>query len=125
MESMSLSSEQNVQLFLHETIERLATESIPELETGRRSELRRPFCRPLSILRNDGSTILSAYSRDISPKGIGLMHSFPLEAGEVIIQIPSCSGKPVRVRTEIRWCRSITSEWHVSGGQFLELLGDE
>ena len=86
---------------LNQTIERLVNESIPEEQAGRRGELRLPFCRPLSILLGDGATMVSAFSRDISSKGIGLMHSFPLEPGEIVVQIPSRSGNPVSIRTEI------------------------
>ncbi len=105
---------------LDQTIEQLVNETIPDEQTGRRGELRIPFCRPLSILLDGGATIVSAFSRDISPKGIGLMHSFPLEPGEIVVQIPSRSGDPVRIRTEILWTEFLATQWYMSGGRFIE-----
>ena len=110
---------------LEETIQSLATESIPEPQAGRRSESRHPFCRPLSIIRDGGETVLSGFSRDISSKGIGLLHSFPIEPGEVILQIPRVSGQPVRIRTEILWVHVMADSWYTSGGRFIEQLADE
>jgi hypothetical protein len=84
-----------------------------------RAEVRFPFFRSLSIRVDGGS--YSAFSRDISDSGIGLLHNFELKPGEVEISIPSKNGWTVRVRTQIIWSSMCGEGWYVSGGHFIGL----
>ena len=84
-----------------------------------RTELRQPFFRSVSIeLPDDSSKSFSAFSRDLSPTGIGLLHNMPLEPGMAIVSIPIGPGETVRLWTRIKWCRPCGQGWYTSGGQF-------
>jgi hypothetical protein len=88
----------------------------------RRASPRFPFFRPV-WLRANGGQRQRAFSREISTDGIGLMHNFPLEPGEVELSIVSRGGYMVSVVTRIEWCASCGDNWFISGGQFLRLGG--
>ncbi len=88
----------------------------------RRTEPRCPFFRPVSI-QMPGGFRYSAFSREISTVGIGLLHSFELRAGQVEIAVPSRRKQVVRVRTRILWCRPCGEGWFLSGGQFVGVAG--
>jgi hypothetical protein len=51
-----------------------------------------------------------------------LLHSTPLDAGRVRLQIPSSSGREFEVSADVSWCASIGEGWYVSGGRFVRLL---
>jgi hypothetical protein len=102
-------------------IHELVVEAHGEDKRDRRSVVRYPFFRPLSI-RMDGHCY-SALSREISTAGIGLLHNFELATREVEIDIRSSRGHLIRVRTRIIWCHACGEGWYVSGGQFLGLIG--
>jgi hypothetical protein len=95
----------------------LTVEAHNDLKKDRRSEVRYPFFRPLSI-RMDGQCY-SVFSREISTSGIGLLHNFELSPGEIEISIPSQRGWMVRVRVRIVWCRACGAGWYISGGDFV------
>ena len=95
-------------------------------EASRRRQHRTPFFRPVNISSGIGKGgILSAFSRDISPLGIGLLHRVPLEAGHVVLNVPSVVGDRLDVRAEIRWCAAAGEGWWTSGGRFSGLLFEE
>jgi hypothetical protein len=101
-------------------VERCLQEAIAAADSDRRMLLRRPFFRPVTIMTGVGpGTQLSAFSRDISPGGIGLLHDTPIDAGCVELSIPSKAGRLLLAGVEIRWCAPIGDEWHLSGGRFL------
>ena len=65
------------------------------------------------------SAAISAFSREISASGIGLLHAAPLSAGEVYeidIRI-----EEVHVRKMVRavWCRAVGDGWYLSGCRFV------
>ena len=76
--------------------------------------LRYPFFHNVSI-RTGAGTCYSAFSRDISEQGIGLLHNFELPLGEVGIAISSKQGYSVPLRARIAWCRSCGEGWYISG----------
>jgi hypothetical protein len=99
-------------------------ESAQNRTDERRTVVREPFFRPVTLERSKGGKVqeVSCFSRDISPKGIGLLHNFTLEENEeVVLTIHSdCLGR-IRVRSRIKWCEACGEGWHISGAQFLEL----
>ena len=106
--------QETVVLLLHE-----AREGFEE----RRSEKRNPFFSPVQIARaEDGLRHFSCFSRDISPGGISLLHSMPIEPGEVVLTIPSKLCGKVRIRSEVVWCQPCGEGWFISGAKFLEML---
>ena len=86
-----------------------------------RHEIRRPFCCPVSIILEEGQRELPGYTRDLSPKEIGLVHNAPLEHGEVTLALSIPGGQRVLVRTEIRWCLPCRDGRYQSRGRLLGL----
>jgi hypothetical protein len=82
--------------------------------------IRYPFFRTVSITTEDGEQH-SAFSRDISASGIGLLHQVELPPCSVEISITSARGYAVQVRTRIVWCQSCGGGWYISGGQFVAI----
>jgi len=99
-------------------IYQLVVEAKAELRTDQRSKLRYSFFRPVSIETDDGHQY-SAFTREISEAGIGLIHNMDLDDREVEISILSDSGYSIRVRTRIVWCSACGQGWYISGGQFV------
>jgi len=82
--------------------------------------IRYPFFRSVAIATDDGSHV-TAFSRDISASGIGLLHSIDLPLGDVEIRITTGRGYAVRVRTRVSWCQPCGEGWFISGGQFVSV----
>ena len=85
-----------------------------EYNNDRRSDVRFPFFRPISIEFDDRS--FSAFTREICANGMGLLHSMELPLEEVVIRIP---GRPEQLRLHIERCESIGEGWYVSGGKLV------
>ncbi|HVU88909.1 MAG TPA: hypothetical protein VHD36_16415 [Pirellulales bacterium] len=87
--------------------------------------IRYPFFRPV-LITLDETKRLSAFSRDLSPHGIGLMHSEALPLEEVEIRIGTGRGYYVKVRTMITSCRPCGDACYVSRGHFMSIpaVGD-
>ena len=90
--------------------------------TDSRHDPRCPFFRPVTVTVGGAQgTKLSAFSRDLSPTGIGLLHNMPLETHRVTLSIPVAAGQQVDLSTEITWCEPCGEGWYLSGGRFLGL----
>lgn len=90
----------------------------------RRSVPREPFFRPVTVALIAGgeSQQFSCFSRDISPRGIGLLHDRPLQNGiEVVLTIQSENLGSIRVRSQIMWCAPCGEGWYLSGARFLDV----
>jgi hypothetical protein len=88
----------------------------------RRTSRRISFFGPVTVGLPDVDYVtLSAFARDISPGGVGLVHLMPLQKGEVVIGLTVPSGKQVSLLTEICWCRDYGNGWYASGGRFLKV----
>jgi hypothetical protein len=98
-------------------IYQLIIEAQNEDMRDRRSEVRFPLFRPVSLRPGDGH-VYTAFSREISASGVGLIHNFPLEQCETELTIASEQGYSVKVRAKIVWCRACGEGWYVSGAQF-------
>jgi hypothetical protein len=89
----------------------------------RRTEPRTPYFGPVTVGHAQSPQIsLSAFVRDVSASGIGLVHLMPLKRGEVLIDLPLLFGTSVRLRTEIVWCRDYENGWYASGGRFMDVV---
>ena len=86
--------------------------------------LRYPFFRAASIGTGAGNRY-SAFSRDISASGIGLLHNMELPLGEVEISTTTRGGYSARIRTQIVQCRLCGEGWYMSGGQFVSPSSQE
>jgi len=86
---------------------------------GRRTNGGHPFFRPLTIAsRGDETTILRAFSTDISATGIGLLHKRPLEMQQLQL---SFERPQLKCIMEVEWCEPCGEGWYLSGGRFLGL----
>jgi hypothetical protein len=103
-------------------IYQLVVDAQERLEGDRRSEVRFPLFRPVSIQTDDGR-MLAAFCREISTFGIGLVHDAELKLGAVEISISTQQGYAIRVRTHIIWCESCGEGWYASGGRFVGIAG--
>jgi hypothetical protein len=81
-----------------------------------RGEVRYPLFRPVSIELNNRR--YSAFTREITNTGIGLLHNFEVPLGELDISF-SKDLEHFSVPIRIVWCRSCGQGWYVSGGEFL------
>ncbi len=98
-------------------IHELIVEAHHEYVKDRRSEARYPFFRPVSLEIEPGSRY-SAFTREISAQGIGLLHNFEIAPSEVELYIPHRKGSVIRVRTRLIWCQQRGDGWFTSGGVF-------
>lgn len=103
-------------------IEELVAEAAAATTAERRQQQRHAFFGPVTITLGDGgATKISAFSRDISLGGIGLLHDSPLDAQTVTVSIPSVTGRQTDIRAEITWCARDGQGWCFSGARFLGL----
>lgn len=86
-----------------------------------RETVRYSFFRPVTICV--GQKTYSAFSREVSECGIGLLHSAELQTGMVEVTIPTEQGYSVRIRTQLLWCQPCGEGWNISGGEFREIVG--
>jgi hypothetical protein len=122
-DSVNVSASALQQQELGAAIGNLLKEARSYEKVERRAETRHPFFRPVSIqLAADPRRLVSAFAREISPGGIGLLHSLHIEPGEATLSISRPDGQPLCVRAEILWCRPCGEGWYLSGGRFSEIV---
>jgi hypothetical protein len=108
---------------IEQTVLRLLNAARDEEQLERRGEPRYPFFRPVSLLMDGPQRRqFSAFSREISKSGIGLLHNMPLELVETTLAILGPVGEVCRFRTQIVWCRPCGEGWYLSGGRFLDII---
>lgn len=96
----------------------LSTAKAADLGDRRLAE-RHPFFYPVNVAsQRPGSPSFSAFSRDISAGGMGLLHNMPLERGPVVLTIMSDAESPVRLAGIIMWCVPCGEGWYTSGVRF-------
>jgi hypothetical protein len=102
-------------------VEELVDEAMAREQTDRRAEVRYPFfCHTNIALRDNHDQQFTAFSREISLSGVGLLHNMPLERQEVVVTFLREQGAPISLRTEIVWCAPCGEGWYLSGGRFLD-----
>jgi len=91
-----------------------------KISEERRAELRVPFFRPvaMSVGAPEGQRI-SAFTRDLSLFGIGLVHNVLIEPQDVLVRVPLGNGGAIHLRVRIKWCDACGEGWYLSGGRFL------
>ena len=96
-------------------LERLIEHAKDEAQKDDRAQPRFPLFQPVSLRR--GLQCLSAFSRDISEVGIGLLHDMPI-GGEYTISIRDGFGADYELAGEVLWCRPCGQGWYISGVRF-------
>jgi len=102
----------------------LATRAV---KLRRRRQTRHPLFRPITLTTGDAQQkIFSAYCRDISSEGIGLLHAIPLEPDACAgVSIPTTESNQVELSVDIKWCEPYGQGWYLSGGRFKKLSIEE
>ncbi|HUS38175.1 MAG TPA: PilZ domain-containing protein [Pirellulales bacterium] len=109
------SSQRNWQSIVREIMDEIE----PAVE--RRAAVRKPFLCATTIGVGDGGLLRKpAYIRDISEKGIGLVHTTPVNLGEITVDLP-LGDQTVQMRVHIRW-GGRTGDWYRSGGEFVDVV---
>jgi len=72
---------------------------------------------PAAIITRRGNTV-DAMTREISRKGIGLLHRGALSLGEVTVKMAS-ETREYTYRVELEWCVPCENGMFISGGRFL------
>ena len=100
-------------------IDRLLSEIQRSRLSDRRTEPRHAFVRPVKIHLPHGPT-LTAFSKDLSVQGIGVVCDVMIKAGSVAtLEIHSTLGAPVLLRSEARWCDPNGTGWFLIGWKFI------
>ena len=108
---------------------RLSTEQLQELLAAsrggdfqdRRAAERHAFFAPVSIIAPTAhSLLLSAFSRDVSQDGIGLLHFFRMEPGAMCELCIGQSDVKIRLRAEVMWTKPAGEGWFTSGWRFVD-----
>jgi hypothetical protein len=108
---------------VRDAVNRVLNRTRGPLGLDQRDSTRSPFFGPVTIsLGGEDVPRFSAFARDISPLGIGLLHIMPLEPGQVIVTLRGASGDKLSLRTQIIWCESAGEGWYTSGGRFLDVF---
>ncbi len=108
---------------IEQAVLRLLSTARSEEQLERRGEPRHPFFRPVSVhIEGPPRRQFSAFSREISKTGMGLLHNMPLEPGEMTLAILGPVGEVCRFRMQLIWCRPCGEGWYLSGGQFIEVI---
>jgi len=79
------------------------------------------LAQPLDEESNAVGAPFAAMTRDISPKGIGLIHTAPIEHKLLAIRM-SLGGKEVDLVAAILWCRTLGPYYYV-GANFVSEAG--
>jgi hypothetical protein len=88
-------------------------------ETDTRLEMRYAFLR--SVTLRVGDQVRSAFSREISRTGVGLLHNFEAPLDQIEVAIPTEHGADARIHVNIRWQQPVGQGWYISGGEFVEI----
>lgn len=106
---------------MQQVIERLISESQRAKFVERRTETRHPHTRPVRIFLSDDD-VISAFSKNLSTHGIGIVADRELPAGTIAtLSIHCTSGPPVDLRCEVRWCDNFGHGWWLTGWKFLNV----
>ena len=105
-----------------EAVLSIIKEARDSAETEQRRSPRVPFFRPVMLALNDGeSPRFSAFCRDISLYGIGLLHIMPIECRVIVVRFTCPEDQPIDLRVRIDWCQDCGEGWYMSGGRLLDV----
>ncbi len=101
----------NSQLLLQE----LMNVAEAEFNSERRTDVRLPFCRVVSI--EIAGEMHRGFIREISLSSVGLLHDGPLPLGEAEVTV---SGQREGFRVAIVRCQPCGEGWYLSGGTVVD-----
>ena len=111
-------------LTAEETVRFIAELSTPT--DDQRSHERTSIRRPVTLYVDNATRPIPALLRDITIKGVGLLHDFPIKPGEFILRIPNGSdGDAFCARVNLLWCQETARSVYMSGGSFMCVFVDD
>lgn len=87
-------------------------------ETERRVQRRAPFFRSASVTAVESDRTFRAFTRDISDRGIGLLHEEVFDDDTIRLEFPSELGQPPLFQAKVLWTRETENGWYTSGCEF-------
>ena len=101
---------------------RIIKEARDSADLEQRRTIRVPFFRPVQVGLDDSEPPrFSAFCRDLSLYGIGLLHIMPLHCREMLVRFSSRSGPPTDLRVRLDWCQDCGEGWYMSGGRLMDI----
>lgn len=94
-------------------------------DADRRFKHRYPFFHPVTVETENRTLKMFALTRDVSPGGIGLLHSAPLKRDAMSLHVLGEDDQAVEMSVDITWCRQCADGWFLSGGRFRRLQIEE
>ena len=84
----------------------------------------KPYLKKILIQRSeDPGPGLTGFTREISNKGVGLLHAFPLKPNDdIVIVVAGPDQTLYRLQVAVSWCKQFGDGWYVSGCQFVAKL---
>ena len=91
--------------------------------TENRSAHRQHLVRPVEVVIRDSDESISAFSRNVSASGIGVITHQPIDDGAVAVLTIArlAPGHDITILAECRWCKPYGKNWFISGWQFINL----
>lgn len=87
----------------------------------RRATPRHPCFAPVSLTPSgDPRQRLSAFSRDVSRDGLGLLHGMPLPRGAIYSVVLQHPAGELRQLAQVMWCKPTGEGWYLSGLRFVK-----
>lgn len=107
---------------IQRVIEALLREDTNFDRTENRSAHRDHLVRPVIINLREGDAAITAFSRNVSASGIGLITDTPIDDRTVAdLEIIKLEGSSETIIAECRWSKVYGLNWHLSGWQFINL----
>ena len=91
--------------------------------TENRSAHRQHLVRPVDVLLRESGESVSAFSRNVSATGIGIITHQPIDDGTVaVLTIARLAlDHDTTILAECRWCKPYGENWFITGWQFIGL----
>lgn len=103
---------------LDSTVRQLVADARFE-DAERREHGRTPFFHPVIIeIIGEGRARYSAFTRDVSETGLGLLHWMPIEPQPIVVTTRLLNDQLVSLNLEVSWCIACGEGWYISGGEF-------
>jgi hypothetical protein len=102
-----------------ESLQRLLALTRRDDKSDRREDVRHPLFAPFTVTGINDSRRYTAFSREVSAGGIGLLHAMPIEAGTTcVLRLHDLEASFIRP-AEVVWCAPAGEGWYLSGWRFL------
>lgn len=108
---------------IQRAVDRLLSEDSQFDRNENRSWCRENLVRSVSITIRGEEETISAFSRNISAAGIGVISNEPIaEKSTAAMTIAGLSDNDMTILAECRWCKQYGENWFLSGWQFVNLI---